>query len=67
MLTLAGVEVDESAASVDIEAAADDDCHVDVGVARVTRRRRMCMFKPLDKMPMWDIMEALDTPNSRLL
>ena len=54
MLTLAGVEVDESVASVDMEAG---DCHVDCGVARVTRRRRTCRFMtpPLDKMPRCDI------------
>ena len=57
---MAGVEDDESVASVDMEAAADD-CHVD-GVARVTRRRRTCLFMPpLDKMPMWDIVEVWDT------
>ena len=49
-----------SVASVDMEAAADDDCHVDGGVARVTRRRRMLRFiPPLDKMPRWDIIEVL--------
>ena len=37
MITLAGVEVEESVASVDMEAG---DCHVDCGVARVTRWRR---------------------------
>ena len=58
MLTFAGVEVEESVASVDIEAG---DCHVE-GVARVTRRRRTCRFMtPLDKMPRCDIVEVLNT------
>ena len=59
MLTLAGVEVEESVASVDMEAA---DCNVK-GVARVTRRRRTCRFMtpPLDKMPRCDIVEVLNT------
>ena len=48
MFTLPVVEVEESVASVDMEAG---DCHVD-GCARVTRRRRTCRFMPpLDKMP----------------
>ena len=60
MLTLAGVEVEESVASVDMEAG---DCHVDCGVARVTRRRRTCRFMtpPLDKMLRCDIVEVLNT------
>ena len=59
MLTLAGVEVEESVASVDMEAG---DCHVE-GVARVTTRRRTCRFMPppLDKMPRCDIVEVLYT------
>ena len=58
MLTFAGVEVEESVASVDIEAG---DCHVE-GVARVTRRRRTCRFMtPLDNMLRCDIVEVWHT------
>ena len=58
MFTLPVVEVEESVASVDMEAG---DCHVD-GCARVTRRRRTCRFMPpLDKMPRCDILEVLNT------